>query len=142
MPKCEFCQNSKAWDFNYGQPFTEKTKYEVMEALSKPYILGLSLLGGEVTDNLKDGIIFDLLGSVKKVYPNKTIWAWTGYRFEDLTNELHRNFLKYLDVLIDGEFVYKQKNLNRAWANSDNQRIIDVQKTLKEKKICLWDCSS
>lgn len=122
-PKCEFCQNRKAWNFNYGQPFTSKTKKIILDALSKPYISGLSLLGGEVTDNLEDGVMFDLLDSVKKQYPEKTIWAWTGYKIEDLTSDIHKKFLSYLDVLIDGEYDYRQKNLNRAWANSENQRI-------------------
>lgn len=123
IPKCKYCQNSKAWDFNYGQPFTKETKNIILEALSKPYISGLSLLGGEVTDNLDDGVIFDLLESAREQSPQKTIWAWTGYQIENLTSENHHKFLSYLDVLIDGEYDYKQKNLNRAWANSENQRI-------------------
>lgn len=123
IPKCKYCQNSKAWDFNYGQPFTEETKNIILKALSNDYISGLSLLGGEVTDNLEDGTIFDLLDAVKKEYPHKSIWAWTGYKIEELTSFNHKKFLSYLDVLIDGEFDYKKKNLNRAWANSENQRI-------------------
>ena len=139
IPKCMYCQNSKAWDFNYGKPFTDETKNIILNALSKPYISGLSLLGGEVTDNLSDGIIFDLLDNVKSLYPNKTIWSWTGYNIENLTSNLHKKFLSYIDVLIDGEFRYDEKNLNRAWANSNNQRIIDVKKTLAENKVVLWE---
>ena len=134
-PKCKYCQNSKAWDFNYGKPFTDQIKEEILNALSKPYISGLSLLGGEVTDNLSDGVIFDLLDSVKEKFPSKTIWAWTGYKLESLTSEKHKRFISYLDVLIDGEFDYKKKNLNRAWANSENQRIINIKHYLKTKEI-------
>lgn len=138
IPKCEFCQNSKAWDFNYGKLFTEETKIEIINALSLSYISGLSLLGGEVTDNLEDGTIFDLLDLIKKIYPKKTIWAWTGYKYEDLNSPLHKKFISYLDILIDGEFIYNKKNLKRPWANSENQRIIDIKKTLRENKIILY----
>lgn len=122
-PKCKYCQNSKAWSFDYGYLFTEKTKETILDALSKTYISGLSLLGGEVTDNLSDGTIFDLLDSVKEKFPQKTIWAWTGYKIENLVSDDHKKFLSYLDVLVDGEYNYEKKNLNRAWANSENQRI-------------------
>lgn len=138
-PKCRYCQNSEAWDFQYGDLFTEDTKSTILEALSKPYISGLSLLGGEVTDNLSDGTIFDLLDSVKEMYPEKTIWAWTGYNFEDLKSDLCQKFLRYIDVLIDGEFIIEKKNLNRAWGNSENQRVIDVQKSIKMNKVVLWE---
>lgn len=131
-PKCKYCQNSEAWDFNYGNKFTYKTKQYILNLMSKDYISGLSLLGGEVTDNLDDGVIFDLLDDIKKQYPNKTIWAWTGYKIEDLTKETHLKFLSYLDILVDGEYDYQQKDLNRAWANSRNQRIIKVKEYLKE----------
>lgn len=122
-PKCKFCQNSKAWDFNYGKPFTGETKKMILNALSKSYISGLSLLGGEVTDNLDDGTIFDLLKAVKEHFPQKTIWAWTGYKIDELTSLKHKKFLSYIDFLIDGEYDYRKKNLNRPWANSTNQRI-------------------
>lgn len=122
-PKCKYCQNKEAWDFNYGKSFTEKTKEIVLNALSKSYISGLSLLGGEVTDNLTDGTILNLLETAKNKFPQKDIWAWTGYNIEDLTSDNHKKFLSYVDVLIDGEYDYRRKNLNRAWANSENQRI-------------------
>lgn len=138
IPKCKFCQNSKAWDFNYGQPFTNKTKEIILKALSKPYISGLSLLGGEVVDNLNDEVILDLLKTTRTEFPQKTIWAWTGYKIEELTSEKHKKFLNYIDVLIDGEYDYTKKNLNRPWANSTNQRIwhnyngvwVDVTETI------------
>lgn len=122
-PKCKYCQNSLAWDFNYGKPFTEETKNKILEYLSKDYIDGISLLGGEITDNLDDGTLFDLLYNIKKKYPNKTIWGWTGYNIEDLTKPNHIKLLSYIDVLIDGEFRIEEKNLNNAWRNSENQRL-------------------
>jgi anaerobic ribonucleoside-triphosphate reductase activating protein len=123
-PKCKYCQNCSAWDFKHGTEFTKETKDLIIGALSKPYISGLSLLGGEVTDNLEDGTIFDLLDTIKGRFPEKTIWAWTGYIMEELTTENHLKFFKYLDVLIDGEFDYTKKNLNNPWRNSENQRLI------------------
>lgn len=123
-PKCPYCQNAKAWDFNFGNVFTQETKQAVLDALSKPYISGLSLLGGEVTDNLEDGVLFDLLEEVKKRYPEKDIWAWSGYTKSCIENiPIKKKLLNYIDVLIDGEFLIEQKNLNRAWANSENQKI-------------------
>lgn len=138
-PKCKYCQNSKAWDFNYGQPFTEETKTVILNELSKSYISGISLLGGETTDNLEDGIIIDLCKTVKELYPQKTIWCWSGYLWEDLIKSgLHLNFFQYIDVLIDGRFEFEKKNLNRAWANSSNQRVINVQESLKQNKVVLY----
>ena len=136
IPKCKYCQNSAAWDFNYGEKYTEETEQMILEALSKDYISGLSLLGGEVTDNLADGDIFKLLKKVKELYPNKTIWAWSGYKIEEFNDSLRKEFLTYLDVLVDGEYDYTQKNLNRPWGNSQNQRIIDVPHYLSTMEIC------
>lgn len=139
QPKCLHCQNQKAWNFNYGNLYTKQTQQIILDSLSKDYISGLSLLGGEVTDNLEDGTIFDLVKKVKTLYPQKSIWVWTGYKFEDLIqNELQLKFLKMIDILVDGEFMLDKKNLNRAWANSENQRVIDVQKSLKSNEVVLW----
>lgn len=131
IPKCKFCQNSKAWDFNFGNKFTNETKHYLLDLLSRDYISGLSLLGGEVTDNLDDNVMFDLLETVKLNFPNKNIWAWTGYKIEELTDEKHKKFLSYIDILIDGEYDHSQRDLSRSWANSKNQRIINVKKYMK-----------
>ena len=122
-PKCKYCQNKEAWDFNYGNKFTEKEKNMIFEEQKKPWMKGLSLLGGEVTDNLEDGVLLDFLKEYKEKFPTKDIWCWTGYKLEELTSDNHQKLLSYVDVLIDGEYDYTKKNLNRAWANSENQRI-------------------
>ena len=122
-PKCKYCQNKKAWDFNYGNKFTEKEKNMIFKEQEKPWMKGISLLGGEVTDNLDDGVLLDFLKEYKEKFPTKDIWCWTGYKLEDLTSDNHKKLLSYVDVLIDGEYDYTKKNLNRAWANSENQRI-------------------
>ena len=122
-PKCKHCQNKEAWDFNYGNKFTEKEKNMIFKEQEKPWMKGISLLGGEVTDNLDDGVLLDFLKEYKEKFPTKDIWCWTGYKLEDLTSDNHKKLLSYVDVLIDGEYDYTKKNLNRAWANSENQRI-------------------
>ena len=123
-PKCKYCQNKKAWDFNYGNKFTEKEKNMIFKEQEKPWMKGISLLGGEVTDNLDDGVLLEFLKEYKEKFPTKDIWCWTGYKLEDLTSDNHKKLLSYVDVLIDGEYDYTKKNLNRAWANSVNQRIV------------------
>ena len=122
-PKCKYCQNKEAWDFNYGNKFTEKEKNMIFKEQEKPWMKGISLLGGEVTDNLDDGVLLDFLKEYKEKFPTKDIWCWTGYKLENLTSDNHKKLLSYVDVLIDGEYDYTKKNLNRAWANSENQRI-------------------
>ena len=119
----KYCQNKKAWDFNYGNKFTEKEKNMIFKEQEKPWMKGISLLGGEVTDNLDDGVLLEFLKEYKEKFPTKDIWCWTGYKLEDLTSDNHKKLLSYVDVLIDGEYDYTKKNLNRAWANSENQRI-------------------
>ena len=122
-PKCKYCQNKEEWDFNYGNKFTEKEKNMIFKEQEKPWMKGISLLGGEVTDNLDDGVLLEFLKEYKEKFPTKDIWCWTGYKLEDLTSDNHKKLLSYVDVLIDGEYDYTKKNLNRAWANSENQRI-------------------
>ena len=95
----------------------------IFKEQEKPWMKGISLLGGEVTDNLDDGVLLEFLKEYKEKFPTKDIWCWTGYKLEDLTSDNHKKLLSYVDVLIDGEYDYTKKNLNRAWANSENQRI-------------------
>ena len=105
QPKCKGCFNKDAWDFNFGFKYTEETKEKILNNLSKTYIRGFSLLGGEPTDNLYDGLLLDLVKSIKILYPNKTIYCWTGYTFEELIKDpIKLEFLQYVDMLRDGEF--------------------------------------
>lgn len=117
-----------------GKIFTDETKKEIFNELSKPYIDGFSIFGGEVTheNNIDDVTI--LLKEIKEYFPNKTIWVWTGQNFEDIRD---KEFLKYTDILIDGRFILSRRNLNLHWRGSDNQRIIDVQKTLASDDVIL-----
>ena len=143
---CEECFNKEAWDFNYGKPFTEKEIETIMEYLKPGYVAGLSLLGGEPMEPSNQEGILPLLRRVKETYPEKNIWCYTGYLFDkDILDrmcqesEITKEIVSYLDIVVDGEFVVKQKNLKVNFRGSDNQRIIDVKKTMEAGKIVHWE---
>lgn len=139
-PPCKGCWSPQARNFDYGQVFTEDTKKSIIESLRKSYIRGLSILGGEPMNNLKDGTLLDLVKTVKKEFPQKTIFCWSGYTFEQLIDKpLCYEFLQYIDMLRDGEFILEQKDLIQYLQGSKNQRCIDVQKSLQQGKTILWE---
>lgn len=133
---CKGCFNSEAWDFCYGQPFTEETEAEMLRALAPDYIRGFSVLGGEPLEPQNRGTVLHIMETVRKAYPGKSIWCYTGYTYEtDLLkwetegDETIRRLLELIDVLVDGEFVEEKKNLRLAFRGSENQRLIDIKKT-------------
>lgn len=134
--KCKGCFNKEVQDFNYGSEYTKYTKYIILGLVQSKTISGLSLLGGEVMQQDIDKIL-DLVKSCKEMNPNKSIWLWTGYKFENL-NEDQKRILPYIDVLIDGQFEEDKKDLNLKWRGSFNQRVIDVQKTLRNNEITIY----
>ena len=143
---CEECFNKEAWDFNYGKPFTEKEIETIMEYLKPGYVAGLSILGGEPMEPSNQEGILPLFRRVKETYPEKNIWCYTGYLFDkDILDrmcqesEITKEIVSYLDIVVDGEFVVKQKNLKVNFRGSDNQRIIDVKKTLEAGEIVHWE---
>ena len=139
-PHCRECWNKETWDFNAGNLFTNKQKEEILESLKKPFIRGLSILGGEPFNNLKDGTLIDLIKTVKAKFPNKEVFVWTGYLFENWIEDEHgKEALKYIDMLRDGEFIPELKNINQYLQGSSNQRIIDVQKTLNKGELIEYD---
>ena len=136
---CKNCHNKFAQDFTYGIEYTQKTEDKIINLMSKKYIRGFSLLGGEPFDNLKDKWLYNLLKRIKENYPKKTIYCWTGYHFENLIqNNKAFELLQYIDMLRDGEYIDELKNLNQWLGGSKNQRYIDVQKSLKENNIITW----
>lgn len=143
--RCPGCFNEVAWDFDYGTPFTRDTVEQILDMLRPSYIKGLTLLGGEPFEPQNQGAILELLRAVKKTYPQKSIWAFSGYLFETICSgtlgpwEITKEYLSYLDVLVDGPFVQKKKNLNLRFRGSENQRLIDVKKSLEAGKVVLWD---
>lgn len=141
--RCPGCFNEVAWDFDYGQPFTEETIASILEMLRPSYIKGLTLLGGEPFEPRNQASVVKLLRRIKAELPEKTIWAFSGFLFEkdmlsgrigDLTE-----YLSYLDVLVDGPFVQAKKNLSLRFRGSENQRIIDVKASLAAGETILWD---
>ena len=129
---CKDCFNSDTWDFNKGKPFTDEVIDEIIKIADFDYINGLSILGGEPMHPTNVPGTISLAKKFKEKYPDKTIWVWTGYKFEDIPN---KDALPYIDVLVDGQFITELYAPNLKWKGSANQRVIDVKKTLKENKI-------
>ncbi len=142
---CKGCFNPETWDFNYGNEFTEEVQQEVISALAPDYISGLSLLGGEPFEPSNQASLVPFLKKVKELYPEKDIWCYSGYNFESdmLTGKLGDasvtdEMLSYIDILVDGEFVESLKDISLRFKGSSNQRIIDVQQSLKTDTLVLW----
>ena len=143
--RCPGCFNEIAWDFNYGEPFTQQTIDRILGMLKPAHIKGLTLLGGEPFEPQNQSAIVELLRQVKNMYPEKSIWAFSGYLFDkDILAgrlgpwEITEEYLSYLDVLVDGPFVEAKKNLSLRFRGSENQRIINVPASLAGGEIVLW----
>lgn len=135
---CKNCFNQETWDFNGGKEFTTAEIQKIIELANKDYIAGLSVLGGEPLHpkNIED--VSMLCEYFKYKYPYKTIWLWTGFRYEDiLERENNYNIFNYIDVLVDGQFEEDKKDLTLKWRGSSNQRVIDCKKSLAENKVIL-----
>lgn len=132
---CKNCFNKETWDFEGGKEFTEDTIKKILQLSNKEYIKGLSILGGEpMHPNNIEGTT-KLAKAFKEEYPDKTIWVWSGYRFdEDLKD---KEVLNYIDVLVDGTYKDELHNPTLKWKGSSNQRVIDVSKSLMQKEIIL-----
>ena len=130
-PPCKECWSPQARAFDYGNTFTEVTKVSILDSLKNPYIKGLSILGGEPMDNLEDGTLLNLVKTVKELYPDKTIFCWTGYTFEDLIKDPMRlEFITYLDMLRDGAYIPELRDITQYLGGSTNQRIINIKERL------------
>ncbi|MBQ8230932.1 MAG: anaerobic ribonucleoside-triphosphate reductase activating protein [Lachnospiraceae bacterium] len=141
---CPGCFNAETWDFGFGQPYTEETEQEILEALDHDYIWGITFLGGEPFEDANRPTVLDLAIKIRKRFPEKTIWCYTGYTYEtDLLRWIEEGkrdvlpLLQQLDVLVDGEFIAARKNLRLAFRGSDNQRIINVPESLKAGNVIL-----
>ena len=144
--RCPGCFNEVAWDFNYGEPFTQETIDSILEMLKPAYVRGLTLLGGEPFEPQNQPALLDLLRQIKDKMPQKSIWAFSGYLFDrDILSwqlgprEITEEILSYLDVLVDGPFVEAKKNLSLRFRGSENQRLIDVPASLTAGEIVLWE---
>lgn len=139
---CEGCFQPETWDFNYGKPFTREVEDRLIELLEPHYIAGLTLLGGDPFEPSNQAALLPFVKRVRETYPEKTIWAYTGFTFEELTTDGSHprcqatdELLSLIDVLVDGRFVLKLKDLRLRFRGSSNQRLIDVKKTLQSGKI-------
>lgn len=144
---CPDCFQPQTWDFGYGKEFTEDTKAEIFAELDKPFVNGLTVLGGEPFEPRNQRELLPLLREVKAKYPGKTIWCFTGFRLDDelLTDgsyprcEATDAMLACIDVLVDGRFMKELKDISLQFRGSRNQRVIDMNRTRKTGTICIWD---
>ncbi|MGT2666752.1 anaerobic ribonucleoside-triphosphate reductase activating protein [Streptococcus rifensis] len=136
---CEGCYNVATWNFKAGIPYTAELEEQIMADLAQPYVQGLTLLGGEPF--LNTGILLPLVKRVRQELPDKDIWSWTGYTWEELKLETEDKLelLGLIDILVDGRFDRTKKNLMLQFRGSSNQRIIDVPKSLASGTVVIWD---
>ena len=136
--RCKDCFNAVAWDFSYGKPFDESVRESIYEGLKADYIAGLSLLGGEPLEPENQRALRPFVKEVKKRFPEKSIWCYTGNVFDpatgllkeqDKNTEVTKELISLFDVLVDGEFIEAQKNIRLKFRGSSNQRILDVKKS-------------
>lgn len=141
--RCEDCFNRETWNFDFGKPFTEETANAVIESLKPDYIAGLTILGGEPFERENQPEVLNLARRVKKEFPNKTVWIFSGFTYEELScgsrasGETANEILRVCDVLVDGRFDKTKKNISLKFRGSENQRIIDLKPTLLQNKVVL-----
>ncbi|MCD8215782.1 MAG: anaerobic ribonucleoside-triphosphate reductase activating protein [Clostridiales bacterium] len=142
--RCEGCFQPETWSFTYGREYTSETENRLMEALNKPYVSGLTLLGGEPFEPENQRVILGLLRRMRAELPDKNVWAFTGFLLEDLLREGFEKrceatdeILSCIDVLVDGRFELSKRNISLKFRGSENQRVIDLKRSLSEKKIIL-----
>ncbi len=148
---CFNCFNSDTWDFNGGKEWTEETKNKFIKLIDRPYINRISVLGGEPLAEQNLDEVLSLIKEIRISFPEKTIWLYTGYKFEDLINGIHypldsewedkvlrQSIVKLCDVLVDGEYIDEQRDITLKWRGSSNQRVIDAKQSLAQNKIVLY----
>ena len=140
---CKGCFNAPTWDFDYGEPFTRETQDKILKLLEPSYIEGFSLLGGEPFEPENQPVLAQLLETIKAVYPQKTVWCYSGYLFDQdmvpggkVYTPFTDRMLSCIDVLVDGEFILEQKDISLQFRGSKNQRILHLENG-KLKKIGL-----
>ena len=145
--RCKNCFNEVAWDFTYGNPFDEAVEEKILSELASDYIAGISLLGGEPLEPLNQKALLPFLKKLKTRYPNKTIWCYTGYLFDETSGMLRENskntedtkeLISLCDVLVDGAYIEELKDIRLKFRGSANQRVIDLQKTLEKGECVLY----
>ena len=143
---CEGCFNPETWNFDFGQPFTDAVAERLLASLEPPYVAGMSVLGGEPMEPANQRVLHPLMERMKAEFPGKTLWVYSGYRWEELTDSANKRchtantlpLLRCIDVLVDGEFVLAEKDLRLRFRGSRNQRVIDVPATLQAGRVVLY----
>ena len=142
---CKDCFNPETWEFSYGEPFDEAAIDKILAMLTPAYIRGITYLGGEPFEPENQKTLVGLLRKVRESYPEKNIWCYTGYLYDEqlLNNSRARceytdEMLSMIDVLVDGEFVEALKDIRLVFRGSSNQRVIDVKKSLGQNEIVMW----
>ncbi len=140
--RCEGCFQPETWDFAFGEPFTKEIEDKILQMLAPSYINGLTLLGGEPFEPQNQRALLPFVKRVRQAYPNKNIWAFSGFTLEQLLNqsphprcEATDELLSLIDVLVDGKFILAKKNIRLRFRGSENQRVIDLPKTLQTGEI-------
>ena len=130
---CKNCFNKETWDFEGGREFTDDTINKVLELCNKPEVKGLSILGGEPMHPTNIEGTTKLAKAFKEKYPEKTIWTWTGFKYEDIKD---KDVFNYIDVLVDGQYKDELHDPTLKWKGSSNQRVIDIKESKKQNKVC------
>lgn len=145
---CKGCFNRCAWDFNYGNKFTDEQINTIIKYMDHDYIAGLSILGGEPLEPQNQAGLLPLVRKVKEKFPNKNIWCYTGFDFQNdvvgkmmKTNPISNELIRYFDVIVDGKFEEDKKDLKLRFRGSSNQKIINVQQSLKDHKLVEYKLS-
>ncbi len=143
---CEGCFQPETWNFNYGDEFTKEVEDRLLKLLEPHYIAGLTLLGGDPFEPSNQIALLPFVRRVRSTFPEKSIWAYSGFTYEELKRdgshprcEATDELLGLLDVLVDGRFVEAKKDLRLRFRGSSNQRIIDIKKTIESDEIVLWE---
>ena len=142
---CKGCFNEDTWDFNFGKLFTPETENEIIASLKRPYIQGITILGGEPWELVNQKVLRPFIERIRRECPDKTIWTYSGYLFEELLDPENKRchgedtlpMLEMTDILVDGEFIEARKNLKLRSRGSDNQRIIKVKESLEKGEVVL-----
>lgn len=152
---CPHCQNSQTWDCNSGISFDQAAHYELFEQLSKDYISGITFTGGDPLHKNNLNGVLDLINEIRLLYPQKTIWLYTGYYWEEIfeseftkqsekeiqylqDSTIRQEIISKCDVLVDGRYIDEIRDVSLKWRGSANQRVIDVKESLKQNKVILW----
>lgn len=132
---CDGCQNPESWNFDNGKPFTPYSLSCLISEINKDYCDGLTLTGGDPLAESNIIEVTDVAKTVKELFPDKTIWCYTGYDYDSVKEE---EIMKYIDVLVDGNFIKPKRDISLKWRGSSNQRVIDVKKSLQAGKVVLY----